>query len=412
MSYLYNRLILFKKPAFMCYTLTCLLATLGAGMSFIAIPWVILQHHNNIVAMAIAAALFWGPNVLLSPLGGVLADRYPRVLVMIASNVLRIFFLTLLAFFTESHLIASLYIVSIISGIGLSFYIPAAMAFVREIVNKKELLYANASVDMAYEIGNMGGMALGGILVSFLSISNVLLLNAGIFGLSSLLLCFLPKKVYRKELAEKPPILRFVKDMKQGLVYLYKNRELMMLYSIQCLMMLQYMVAPILLAPFAKNMLHTTSREFGYIEATLSVGVIVGGFWVPWLQERFGFYRTTQSLLFLLSSFYLWFAINRTIIWADIIYFLIGIAFGLWPLLVTRAQEATDLNFQGRVQSVFMCIVGICILLTYAILALTGLWLPLASLYWMQACLAIAIIVLLWIAKARNRNMHPKKTAF
>ena len=78
MSYLHNRLILFKQPAFLCYTLTCLFATLGSGISYIAVPWIILQHHNSVIAMAIAAALFWLPNVLLSPLAGVITDRYPR----------------------------------------------------------------------------------------------------------------------------------------------------------------------------------------------------------------------------------------------------------------------------------------------------------------------------------------------
>ncbi len=401
MSYLYNRLVLFKQPAFLCYTLTCLLTTFGAGISFIAVPWIILQYHNNVTAMAIALALFWLPNILLAPLAGVIIDRYPRVLVVIVSNAIRIVCLLILAFTSTSHVVTSLYTLCIVSGIGLSFYIPAAMTLVREIVDKEALLYANTSVDMAYEVGNVAGMACGGILLAIVSVKTLFLINAGMFITACILLCSLPRHLFQRK-HNNIPLLRFIDDLQQGLAYLHNNKELVVLYTIQCLMMLQYMVAPMLLGPYAKNVLHATSRQFGYIEASLSLGVVTGGFIVPWLKERIGFYRCIQILVIFLGLLYIWFANNHEIVWATVDYFLVGLALSTWPLLVTRAQHATDLDFQGRVQSVFMCIVGTCLLTTYTLLAFTGSWLSVSWLYWLLVVLSAVIVIMMWQARRRG----------
>ena len=394
-----RRLQLLAIPSFRWYVISCLLATFGGGLSYIAISWLILRIDDSVSAIAILMLCFWGPNVLLGPILGVIADRYSRKWLMVASNGIRALLLVGFAGYLHYHRSTHLtYLLMGLLGVCFSVYLPAAIALVREIVAKEDLLYANSAVDIAYETGNVLGMGSAGLLIAFFSLSTAILIDGIIFVSCTIAMMMVQvKSVKSVSLTGK---FNVFDDFKSGLQYLSQRPKLIIIYCIQLMILVGFMTTPVLLAPFAKNALHANVAQFGRIDAALSVGVVLGGLFVPWVANRWGLIRSLIYTCAALSVLFVVFAINRSITGAEILYFLIGVGLSVWPLIVTQAQNITHLDFQARMQSLFNSFSGVLILIIYLLVGLGSHFLSTGSLYGIEVLVSLTAAFLLW----RNRR--------
>ncbi len=357
--------------------------------------WLILQAHDSVAAIAILMFCFWLPIVFLGPLFGVVADRYSRKGLIIAGNALRGIVLMGFGWYLQYQLSVNvIYLLMLSLGTCFSLYLPAMIALVREIVSPDELLYANSTIDIAFEVGNVVGMGTAGFFIALLSSPMSILLIGAVFVISTF--AMIGVRVEKRSIAPTASGKSFINDFILGLRYLSKNRKLKVIYSVQLLLLVGFMTTPVLLAPFAKNVLGATVSQFGQIEAALSIGIIVGGLFMPWVADRYGLYPCLITLCLLLAVLFSWFAINRYVAGAELLYLGIGVGLSVWPLMITRAQQLTDLDFQGRIQSVFNSLSGVLILGAYLLVVLGSHLIPISALYVFEVALALVASFLLW----------------
>ena len=86
---------------------------------------------------------------------------------------------------------------------------------------------------------------------------------------------------------------------------------------------------------------------------------------------------------------------NHSILIAELLYFVVGICFAMWPLIITHAQHITDIKFQGRVQSCFMSISGIAMILVYLAVKLGSHTISIHMLYWLEVCFSVICALLI-----------------
>ncbi len=396
MSHFKERLQLFKNRSFSWYLASCSLAMFGNGLTYIAMTWTLLKGHHNITAISVLMACFWLPNILLSPFLGVIVDKYPRkqllLLCFIGRGLILLIF-WLLTLHTLSN--QAIYLLSFLSGSILSVIIPSSLTLIREVVPQDKLLYANATVDTAYELGAIIGMGSSGLIIALVGINNTFLINGLCFLCASLGLWQV--KVHHPSASQLNEA--FFESLKSGMQYLLARRNLVIIYSIQMLFFVCYMTAPILLAPYAKQILHTNALQFGSIEAAMSVGAVIGGILSPYFCEKFGFKRIAAFEALLCGISFFMFSHNHILLKAILWYFFIGFSFSCWPLLITHAQDLTDIEYQGRVQSLFNSVSGILILFFYLILGQFGEFFSLSLLYWLEIIFMALGLVLLYTLK-------------
>lgn len=397
MSHFQKRFALLKRPSFLAYIIGFFSAAVGNGLGYVALSWIVVTYHDKVSAMAILMGCFWGPNIILSPFMGVLADRLPRKWIMFISNLVRSTIYIVFSFYLRNHFsLNTVYAMMLLIGASFSAFFASSSAFTREVVPEKELLNGINIIDIAYEMGNMIGMGCAGLLIAWTSPETAILINGIAFVIATVSLLFIPKKSLCNVAKEKPLKIQLIRDFKEGLQYLIDRKKLFSIYTIQLLIFVTYLTTPLLLVPFSKSILHATVGEFGIIEAFSSIGIVVGGIFVPLIAEKKGLLNTLIFFCFALLITFLIFGYNRSIPIATSLYFVIGFAGAIWPLIISKAQHLTDLDFQGRVQSTFNSISGTFVIFFYYTIGMLGDWIGIQHLYLLEAIIAITAILFLY----------------
>jgi DHA3 family macrolide efflux protein-like MFS transporter len=401
MSYLKQRLVVFRHPGFSLFLIGVLGATIGNGLSYVVVAWLVVSHFKTMGATALLALCFWLPNTVLSPLIGVWTDRLPSKWFMLASCASRSLFLFFFAWYSLHHSpMGSLFLFNFVMGTLFCLYWPAATKFVRRLVPKNQLMYANATVDMALEIGNVIGMASAGFILATFSAETAFAINGAFFLLTTGCIMLVKEHCLTDEQESIGTGNSVLADFKEGLHYIFAHKNLALIYCVQLIIFCQFMLSPVILAPFAKFSLHLSALQFGEIEASLSAGVILGGILTPWLVVRFNMYLVLLLWSSILMICFAVFGYSVDALMAKILYFFIGICLSTWPILTTRIQELTDLTVQARVQSSFNSISGLIILFIYIFIYCSGNTHNTRALYWLQSAFSFISLMLVLVNKS------------
>lgn len=408
MSSIFKNWQILKLPSFRWFAINCIFSTISNGLMYISMTWELLNtEQSSLGAVAFLMICFWAPTVIMGPYCGVITDRYSRKLLLIISCGARAALLLVIAGFIPHLSPEVIYTTAILLSVFGNLYGPAAFTFIREIVSTPKLVHANAVTSMAYEFGNVAGMGSAGFIIALHS-TRLTVALCGLLLLFSTLCLFRMQTVTDTNNTPEKKHSHFFRDFKEGLQYLWEHGQLRVLYTVQLLLMVNLLTAPILLAPFAKTILHASAAQFGLLEACLSIGVILGGLLSPWLIEIWSVEVVVLIQTSMISLVFLIFSFISHLLTANILYFLVGVNLGVWALITSRAQVLTDINYQGRVQSMFNSLTAIIILVVYLLLNLASEYVPLRSLYHLEVVISGLAVYLLWRHRAifHSENNH------
>lgn len=167
------------------------LSDLGSAITILALPLVavaVLQASALEAGVLIASGTV--ANVLVALPAGVLVDRLPKRVVMIWCDVVRFIALgslPALSAWGELH-IWHLYVAAFVSGVSMSVFGIAYQSYLPDLVDKDQLIDANAKLSTTLAITIVLGPALGGVLVGTIGGVGALALDAASFLVSGMLL--------------------------------------------------------------------------------------------------------------------------------------------------------------------------------------------------------------------------------
>ncbi|MFD9698599.1 MFS transporter [Lentzea sp. NPDC059081] len=198
-------------------------SVVGDALSLVTL----MVHVQSLLgkAVAVAALLLVGDFApsLLSPLTGVVSDRFDRRTVMIACEVAQGVLLAVIAF-TLPPLPVLLVLVGLRAVLG-QIFVPAARAAVPSLVAEEDLAQANTALGLGSNSADVLGPFLAAVLLTFMDTRGVLLVDAVSFVLSALLLLRLPKLVV-PSVSEDGVFA----DARAGLGEIWRNRALRIVF--------------------------------------------------------------------------------------------------------------------------------------------------------------------------------------
>ncbi len=249
----------------------------------VALAWWVLEHTGSAAAMATVLICSIAPTLLFLLIGGVAADRYPRIPLMLASDVLRGIILTIIAVLAAYDALAlwHIYLAAILSGIVDGFFQPAYSAMVPTVVPTEHLPSANALTSMSMTVGRIAGPAFGAILIGILGTAGAFAVNGVSFLLAAILLLPLLRVQVRAEPDPGGQTTNILRDVREGL-------DTVVHAPILWIGILLFALTNVTLAgpysislPFlVKQHLNADVDTLGLLYGIFPIGYLLGGLWL------------------------------------------------------------------------------------------------------------------------------------
>ncbi|GGU22771.1 MFS transporter [Lentzea flava] len=256
-------------------------SVVGDALSLVTL----MLHVQSVLgkAIAVAALLLVGDFApsLLSPLTGVISDRFDRRTVMIACEVAQGVLLAIIAF-TLPPLPILLALVGLRAVLG-QIFIPASRAAVPSLVAEKDLGQANTVLGLGTNSADVIGPFLAAALLTFMDTRGVLLVDAVSFGLSALLLLRLPRLVVPAEPGES-----VFADAREGLGEIWRNRALRIIFVGFCGVVACTAIDDVAVLQLTVVVFGAAESVAGVILGAVGIGLLTGYALLARGSTRFG----------------------------------------------------------------------------------------------------------------------------
>ena len=159
---------------------------------------------------------------LVSPIAGVVADRYNRRRIVIATDVLRCFVVLGFLLVRSPEHVWLIYALTAIQSASQGFYFPAWNSILPDITRPGELGIANALASATWSVMLAFGAALGGLVSGLVGVYPAFVIDALTFLLSALILLRMPYESQLKAGADQS-IMAGIRQYLDGLGYLRRH---------------------------------------------------------------------------------------------------------------------------------------------------------------------------------------------
>jgi MFS family permease len=261
------------------------ISTLGDGAYLTALAWQVLVLTGSGAAMGIVLIATSIPRLLFLLLGGVIADRLPRRLVMLWADAGRAIAVGAIAVLSYTNTLQfwQLIALGLLFGLSQAFFLPAYQSIAPQLVEVEALPSANALNGLTREIGILVGPALGAVLVANFSTASAFGFDALTFLVSAL--CLLAVRVPIKPLlaqegVETEPAKRrgargVFADIREGIGYIATSSWLWVTIAIASLGNALRAPYSVTLPLHVRDFYHSGVGLYGAIISASAVGAIL-----------------------------------------------------------------------------------------------------------------------------------------
>jgi MFS family permease len=166
-------------------------------MTWFALSIWAYERTGQATALAMIAALAYGPTVLLSPIAGALVDRYDRRLLLILADLTAGLStaLVLILYITVSLEVWHVYLVGLVAGTFQALQYPAYSASITTMLPREHYARASGMMDLAGSASGILAPLLAGILLGWIGLVGIMSIDLVSFVLAvgSLLIVRIPK---------------------------------------------------------------------------------------------------------------------------------------------------------------------------------------------------------------------------
>jgi MFS family permease len=168
------------KRRFRLYAAGHTVAVIGSWIQQVALSWLVYRLTESIFLLGVTGFLLNIFYLLLGPVGGMAADRLPRLKMLIAIDLFLALCAAVLAILTAEGVtnVAVYLAITALIGIASAFEMPVRQTLVRVIVEERALVTSALGVSaMVYNVGRMLGPAIAGVVLAYLSEAWCFVLN-------------------------------------------------------------------------------------------------------------------------------------------------------------------------------------------------------------------------------------------
>ncbi|MPQ97084.1 MFS transporter [Modestobacter sp. I12A-02628] len=231
------------------------LTTFSSGVWVVGLVWEVIRTGGGPAQLSLVTTA--GAVGVLVPalLGGVVADRVPQKLILLAVAGVQSAAMALAAVLSLAGVgtIAHLPVITFVVGVSMAFYYPAYSAWLPALVDESDLLAVNGFEGMVRPtIGQAVGPGVAGAVVGAVSAGGALTVAAASMAAGLLVLTTMPRTPVRREpgAAGERSVASALSDVREGVVYMVRTPWLLATLLFAALMILAMMGPFEVLVPF------------------------------------------------------------------------------------------------------------------------------------------------------------------
>ncbi|MDF2593733.1 MAG: macrolide transporter [Clostridia bacterium] len=278
-----------------------LISNIGSGMTAFALAVYVYQLTGSVTWVSIVTLLAYLPIILLNPIGGILADRFDRRLMMICGDLFSALgLLYILISIQTGHIgIVPIAIGVTINSVFVSLLDPSYRATVTDLLTEEEYARASGLVQMAGNSRYLISPAIAGIILGFSDIRVILIID-----ILSIVVTVLAVVSVRKSIEKVKPRqdkFNFVRELREGMHYIARDKgvaSLVLLMAIMCFFIgfVQTLMIPMVL-PIV------SVKTAGFMESVSAVGMVVGSIVISILGIKKHYSKVLMVSLILCGGF-------------------------------------------------------------------------------------------------------------
>jgi len=354
----------FLSRDFRLYQSARLFVILGAEAQSVAVAWQVYQITHSALDLGYTGLALFLPGLFFMLAAGHAADRYDRRRIILLCYAVQFLCTGALLWFALSGIkhIWPIYTVLVGIGLGRAFSGPASSAMIPSLVPKAHFVNAITWGATIYQIANMAGPAVGGLLFvlpltgAFSSMNGAAIVYSFTLLMLALFLIFVSMIRTRVERTEKKAF--DLKTMLAGLHYVWETKILLGSISLDLFAVLLG-GAVALLPIFATDILHAGPRGLGLLRAMPSVGALAVSLTMVWkpIKRRAGLTMLVCVACFGAATVV--FGLSTSMIVSLIALVLVG-ASDMVSVVIRSSvlQLATPPEMRGRVSAVNWLFIG------------------------------------------------------
>jgi MFS family permease len=342
----------FKYRNYRLWFIGQLASLIGTWMQLTAQGFLVFELTHSAAYLGYVGFAGGVPSLVFSLYGGVISDRMSRRNMLIITQTSMLILAFILAGLTFAGVVQPWHILvlAVLLGIANAFDAPPRLAFVLELVDRKDMTNAIALNATMFNAATAVGPAIAGLAYAAFGPAWCFTIN----GLSFVAVIVALAMMRVQPLASRPRAASTLADLQEGLRYAVSHsviRVLILVASVSSLFGLGYVT---LLPAWAVNVLGGNSATNGFLQSARGIGALLGALMIATLGHfRFrGRVLTFGSLLFplllLAFAFVRWLPLSLLILvgvgWSFIMMFNLANA-----LVQSHVPDA----LRGRVMSIY-----------------------------------------------------------
>ena len=252
-----------------------IVSLIGTWMQRVAQDWLVLTlSDGNALAVGIVMALQFGPTLVLSVWGGVLADRYDKRRILIGTQLAMAFSGLVLGVLDVGGVVQLWHVYALAFAMGCASAIdaPVRQSFTIEMVGKDLLSNAIALNSMTFNLARIVGPAISGVLITLVGTGWVFLIN--VVSFACVIGALIGMDVAKLNVVEHAAKARG--QIRAGFRYVWERPDLRVLLATVFMVSTFGLNFPISLAVLARNGFDRGADAYGLLSTTLAIGTLAG----------------------------------------------------------------------------------------------------------------------------------------
>lgn len=266
-----------ENPVYRSLWLGLLTVYLAMQVSVIARGYLAFHLSGSAASLGLVMLARGVPQFLLSPVGGVVADRIEKRLMLVITQAAMVVLAGITAALVLADVIAiwHLVVLGVLEGAVWVFNMPARQALVPELVDDRDLMGAIALNSAGFNATRIVGPAVAGVLIgtSWCGVGGVFLIVVVCHAIFIASLARLPRGRRREGRHTSGPVLG---QIWSGFRYIGSSSTLVVLMLMGAVPIILGMSYQTLLPVFQDRVLHVGPRELGLLYAGAGVGALSG----------------------------------------------------------------------------------------------------------------------------------------